>query len=75
MTFQIDDSLRYTNEGHNYMLDLVDINTNDPDSTKYIIKFLMVNTMMLTKVLLKSSNVPDIVSIQYFLRGLYEQIK
>ena len=28
-TFQIGDSQRYTHEGHNDMVDLVDINTND----------------------------------------------
>ena len=39
------------------------VNTNDPDSIKYIIKFLRVNTMLVTKDFLKSSNVPDIGSI------------
>ena len=58
--FQIGEYLRYTNRGHNYMVDLVDINTNDPDSTKYSIEFLRVNTMIVTKKSLKSTNVPDI---------------
>ena len=45
------------------MVDLVDVNTNDPDTIKYIIKFLRLNTMVITKELLKSMNVPDIGSI------------
>ena len=36
-SFQIGDSLIYKNEGHNEMVDLVDVNTNDPDSMKWII--------------------------------------
>ena len=32
--FHIGDSLRYTNKVHNEMVDLVDINTNYPDSIK-----------------------------------------
>ena len=31
------------------MVDLVDINNNDPDSTKYIINFLRGNTTIVTK--------------------------
>ena len=42
------------------MVELVDINTNDPDSTNYSIKFLRGNTMLVTKDFLKSRNVPDI---------------
>ena len=45
------------------MVDLVDVNTNDPDKIKYIIKFLRVNKMVVTQEFLKSSNVLDIVSI------------
>ena len=45
------------------MVDLVDINTTDTDSTRYIINFSRGNTMVVNKELLKSSNVPDIVSI------------
>ena len=45
------------------MVDMVDLNTNYPDITKYIIKFLKVNTMIVTKEFPKSKNVPDIVSI------------
>ena len=48
------------------MVELVDINTNDLDSTKYIIKFLKVNTMIVTKEFLKSRNVPDIGSIPMY---------
>ena len=46
------------------MVDLVDRNTNDPDITKYSIKFLRGNTMIVIKEFLKSRNVPDIGSIQ-----------
>ena len=40
---QIGYSIRYTNEGHNEMVDLVDVNKNYPDSIKYIIEFLRGN--------------------------------
>ena len=42
------DSLQYTNEGHNEMVELVDVNTNDTDIIKYIINLLRVNTMVVT---------------------------
>ena len=45
------------------MVDLVDINTNDPDSIKDIIKFLGWNKIIIAKDFLKSSNVTDIGSI------------
>ena len=45
------------------MVELVDINTNDNDSTKYSIKLLRGKTMIVTKEFLKSRNVPDIESI------------
>ena len=45
------------------MVRLVDVNKNDPVSIKYIIKFLRGNTMVFNKELLKSRNVPYIVSI------------
>ena len=45
------------------MVELVGVNKNDPYSIKYIIKLLRVNTMVVTKELLKSKNVPYIVSI------------
>ena len=64
--FQIGDYLRYTNEGHNGMVELVDVNTNDPDSIKYIIKFLRVNKMVVTEELLKSRNVTAIESIPIY---------
>ena len=61
--FHIHYSLRYTNEGYNNIVDLVDTNKNYPDSIKYIIKFLGENAMVVTEKFLKSRNVPDIVSI------------
>ena len=48
------------------MVDLVDENKNDPYSIKYIIKLLIVNTMVFTKELLKSRNVSDIGSIPIY---------
>ena len=45
------------------MVDLVYINTNDTESMNYSIKFLRVNTNVVIKELLKSSNISDIVSI------------
>ena len=42
------------------MVDLVDINTNDTDSTKYNIKLLRGKIMIVTRELIKSSNVADI---------------
>ena len=51
--FHIGDSLRYINEGHNEMVELLDINTNDPDITKYIINLLRGNTLIVNKGCLK----------------------
>ena len=48
------------------MVELVDVNTNYPYSIKYIIKFLIVNTMVVTKDFLKSRNVSDSVSIPIY---------
>ena len=45
------------------MVEMVDLNTNDSDIIKYIIKLLIVNTMVVTNYFLKSSNVPYIGSI------------
>ena len=50
---QIGDSLIYTNEVHNEMVELVDKNENDPDSTQYSIKLLRGNKMAVTKEFLK----------------------
>ena len=61
--FHIGDSLRYTNVGQNEMVELVNINTNDNDITKYSIKLFKGNTIILTKDSLKSWNMPDIGSI------------
>ena len=49
------------------MLEMVNVNTIDPDSIKYRIKLLIVNTMLVTNELLKSRNVSDIVSIAIHL--------
>ena len=62
--FQIGDSLRYTDDGQNEMVGMVDVNKNDTESIKYIIKFLRVNTMAATKEFFKSRNVTYIVSIK-----------
>ena len=48
------------------MVELVDINTNDHGRTKYRIKFLIINTIIVTKDFLKSRNVPDIGSIKIY---------
>ena len=48
------------------MVELVDVNTNDLDSIKYIIKILIVNTMVVTKEFPKSRNVSDIGSIRIY---------
>ena len=48
-SFHISDSLRYTNYGHNEMLDLMDIKTNYSDSNNYSTTFLRGNTMIVTK--------------------------
>ena len=42
------------------MVKLVYVNINAPDKIKYIIKLLIRNTIVVTKELLKSWNVPDI---------------
>ena len=48
------------------MVDLVDINNNDPGSTNHIINFLIENTMVVIKEFLKSRNVPDIGSVTIY---------
>ena len=63
LPFQVDDSLRCTNQGQNEMVELVEVNTNDPYSIKYINKFLRGNKMVVSQEFLKSSNVPDVVPI------------
>ena len=42
------------------MMELLGINTNNPESTKYTIKLLHGNINIVTKEFLKSTNVPDI---------------
>ena len=48
------------------MLDLVDVNKNDPYSINYIIKFMRGNKMVSTKEFLNSINVPYIGSIPIY---------
>ena len=48
------------------MVELVDVNTNYPDIIKYMVKLLIVNTMVVTKEFLKSRNVSDIVPITIY---------
>ena len=45
---------------------MVYINTNDPESTKYIMKFLRRKTLVVTKEFLKSKNVPEMASIPIY---------
>ena len=55
--------LRYTNEGNKEMVEMVHLNTNDSYIIKYIMKFLGISKMIVTKEQIKTSNVTDIVSI------------
>ena len=48
------------------MVQLMDVNTNDADIIKYLIKSLRGNIMVVNKEFLKSRNVPDIVSIPIY---------
>ena len=48
------------------MVELVDVNINDPYSINNIIKCLIVNTVLVTKEFLKSRNVSDIGSIPIY---------
>ena len=47
-------------------MEMVDINTNDTDRTKYKIELLRRKTMIITKELLNPINVPDIGYIPIF---------
>ena len=71
----IGDILRYTNEGHNEMVYLMDVNKNDPDIIRYIIKFLKGNKMVVTKEFLNSINVPYIGSIPMYLEDYINELK
>ena len=48
------------------MVDLEDINTNNSDSTKYIIKFFRGKIIMVTKYFINSSHLKDILSIPIY---------
>ena len=64
--FHIGDHLIYTNEGHNEMVEMLDVNKNDSCIIKYIINLFIGNKMVVTKDFPKSRNVPDIVSIKSY---------
>ena len=49
------------------MLELADINTNDTDSIKYIIKFLKQKTMIVTQEFLKLRNVSIPISLEDYI--------
>ena len=57
------------------MVDLVDINTNDPDIIKYRIKFSRRNKIIVTKEFLKSRNVPCIGSITIYSEDYINESK
>ena len=73
--FQIVDFIIYTNEGHNEMVELVDINITNPDSINYRTKFLRGNKMVVNIELLKSRNVTDIGSIPIYSEGYINKLK
>ena len=50
LNYHIGDSPRYTNKGHNKAVDLVEINKDNPASTKYIIEFLRGNTCLIKNI-------------------------
>ena len=60
---------------HHDMVKLVDINTNDTYITKYSIKFLKGNTMLVIKELLKSRSVTDIGSLPISLEDYINESK
>ena len=57
------------------MVELEDVNTNDPDYIKYSIMSLIENTIVLTQDFLGSRNVPDIVSIPISSEGNINESK
>ena len=57
------------------MVDLVDTNNTDIDSTKYSIKLLHRNKMIVTKEFLKPRNFPDIGSIKIFSEDYINETK
>ena len=59
----MDDYLRYTNEGYNKMVDMVDINANNFKSINNSLKFLRRNKKVFMKEFLRSGNTPNIASI------------
>ena len=54
---------------------MVDINTNDSDSIKYRIKLLRGSTIIVTKEVLKSRNVTDILYISISPEGYINESK
>ena len=53
----------------------MEINTNDTESTNYIIKFLLRNNKLVTKDFLKNRNVPYIESIIVSSQGYINESK
>ena len=53
-------SLRYKNEGHNEIMDLTDINANDPAIKNHSINVLSGNTKLVTREFIKPKNEPNI---------------
>ena len=47
--FQSGYFIKYTNKGHNGMVELVDRNTNHHESTNYSIRFLRINREVVTQ--------------------------
>ena len=57
------------------MVELVVVDTNDPDIINYITKFLRGNKVVVTKSFLKSRNVTDIGSIPISLEDYINESK
>ena len=57
------------------MVDMADINTNDPNSIKYRIMFLIGNIIIVTKEFLNSRNMTDLGSIPITSEGYINESK
>ena len=54
---------------------MVGVNKNDPDSIKYIIKFLRGNKMVGNKEFTKTRNIPDIESMPIYSEDYINESK